>query len=360
MSWYQKHSRRLPWRETDAPYPIWVSEVMLQQTQVATVVPYYRRFMQRFPQIRHLAAADLQEVLKHWEGLGYYARARNFHRAAGLVISDYGGKVPDTWNEFRQFPGVGEYIAAAVLSLAFGQPYAVVDGNVKRVLARLYMLDAPVNRAASHKVFRKTADVLLDRENPGRFNQAIMELGALVCKPAQPVCKNCPLSRFCRALRTRQVAGYPKREKRRPIPLYQIAIGVVLDEDRVLITLRPTDGLLGGLWEFPGGKIKDAETPQAACIRELREEVGLKVAVDQSLTRIRHAYTHFRIEADVFVCSRVSGRVVLNGPTDYRWIRVEEIDAFAFPKANHKFIPELKRLVTERSLRLGGKQRREP
>jgi A/G-specific adenine glycosylase len=348
-AWYRQHRRSLPWRETSDPYAIWVSEVMLQQTQVATVIPYYKRFMARFPEISDLAAADLQDILKSWEGLGYYARARNLHRAARMVVTENSGRIPDSWGAFRKLPGVGDYIGAAVLSIAFRQAHAVVDGNVKRVLARLGMKNEPINRPACHKVFRRAAEDLLDTRAPGRFNQAMMELGALVCKPAGPVCTRCPVNNFCRAWQAGRTADYPRREKRSPVPEVPIAIGVVWQGDRVLITRRPTDGLLGGLWEFPGGKVKVDETPEASCVREIREEVNLEVDIQKRLARIRHAYTHFRIRADVFICRLVAGQVTLNGPTDHRWVRMDEIDAYPFPKANHKFIPKLKHWMEKRS-----------
>ncbi len=343
IRWYREHHRHLPWREAAAPYGIWVSEVMLQQTQVATVVPYYHRFMERFPDVASLAAADLQDVLKCWEGLGYYARARNLHQAARRVAADHGGRVPESWEALRGLPGVGDYIASAILSLAFGKPYAVVDGNVKRVLARLELLEDPVNRPGAHRLFQGAADRLLDPRDPGQFNQALMELGALVCRPAQALCVQCPLTPFCRAHAECRADAYPRREKRRAAPLYRIAVGVVREGDRVLITRRAPEGLLGGLWEFPGGKIGAGETPEAACVREIREEVGLAVDVIGLLAQVRHAYTHFRIAAEVFLCSRRSGAVTLDGPVDHRWVTMGEIDAFAFPRANHKFIPELRR-----------------
>jgi A/G-specific adenine glycosylase len=342
LDWYERNRRRLPWRETRDPYRIWVSEVMLQQTKVNTALPYYRRFLKQYPTLRKLAAADLGEVLKLWEGLGYYARARNLHRAAGMLAAGCGGRIPNRWDGFRALPGVGDYIAAAVLSIVFDRPHAVVDGNVKRVLARLLTMAAPTNQAASHKIFQAQADRLLDRRRPGDFNQAMMELGALVCTPTSPNCTICPLIRFCAAHRGGTVARYPRRVASRPVPEVRIAVGVVFKNRRVLITRRPAQGLLGGLWEFPGGKLRNGESPAAACVREIKEEVNLDVAVEESLVQIRHAYTHFRIHMHVFCCRFTAGRVRLNGPADHRWVRIADIDRFAFPRANHKFIPLLK------------------
>lgn len=341
IKWYLANHRDLPWRRSKNAYHIWVSEVMLQQTQVNTVLNYYRQFLKTFPNIQKLAGADLQVILKVWEGMGYYARAQNLHRAAKAVMQDHGGKIPDTWEVFHSLPGVGDYIAAAVLSIAFDQAHAVVDGNVKRVLARLYKIDAPVNQASSNKRFKEAADKLLDSQQPGIFNQAMMELGALICTPRNPSCNACPLNHFCRAYQTRQVTGFPKRQQTKATPQYHIAVGVVFKNNRVLITQRKADGLLGGLWEFPGGKIRDGESAQAACIREIKEEVNLNVNVDRHLATVKHAYTHFKIAMDVFCCRYISGRVHLRGPVAFRWIRLDEYKNFPFPKANHKFIPLL-------------------
>jgi A/G-specific adenine glycosylase len=356
LAWYEKNRRRLPWRETRDPYRIWVSEVMLQQTQVKTALPYYRRFSKEFPTLRKLADADLGDVLKWWEGLGYYARARNLHRAAGMLAACGGGRVPDRWADFRALPGVGDYIAAAVLSIAFERPHAVVDGNVKRVLARLRMMGAPTNQTASRKIFQAEADRLLDRRRPGDFNQALMELGALVCTPASPSCPACPLARSCAAHLGGAVARYPIRVASRPVPEEQIAVGVVFKNGRVLITRRPAQGLLGGLWEFPGGKLREDESPAAACVREIKEEVNLDVTVAEPLAQVRHAYSHLRIHLHVFRCRFRAGRVRLNGPVDHRWVRVAEIDRFAFPRANLKFIPLLKQHDAEGNATRGGKR----
>jgi A/G-specific adenine glycosylase len=342
LAWYEKNRRPLPWRETRDPYRIWVSEVMLQQTQVQTALPYYRRFLGRLPTLRKLADADLGAVLKLWEGLGYYARARNLHRAARMLTAGGNGRIPDRWEEFRALPGVGDYIAAAVLSIAFDRPHAVVDGNVKRVLARLQMIAAPANQSASRKIFQAEADRLLDARRPGDFNQALMELGALVCMPAAPNCTACPLIGCCCAHRSGTVGRYPRRAASRPVPEEEIAVGVVFKGDRVLITRRAPQGLLGGLWEFPGGKLRTGERPEAACVREIKEEVDLDVVVEESLAQVRHAYSHLRVRLHVFACRFAAGRVRLNGPVDHRWIRIAEIGRFAFPKANHRFIPLLK------------------
>jgi A/G-specific adenine glycosylase len=339
MHWYNIHHRHLPWRETADTYRIWVSEVMLQQTQVKTAVPYFLAFVDAFPTLEDLAKADLEQVLKLWEGLGYYARARNLHKAACRVVSDLDGRIPSRFTDFTALPGVGDYIASAVLSMAFGQAHAVVDANVKRVLARLLCLDVPVNLASAHRQFQTIADSLLDRNDPGRFNQAVMELGALVCKPAVPVCSVCPLADHCCALSAGQVQTFPLRLKAKKIPCRRISTGIVIKNGKLLVTRRKLSGLLGGLWEFPGGKRRKGETARAACIREIKEETGLDISISSFLTRVKHAYTHFTIEMDVFYCDYISGEVTLNGPIDYQWITLSEIKRFAFPKANHKFIP---------------------
>jgi A/G-specific adenine glycosylase len=217
-----------------------------------------------------------------------------------------------------------------------------VDGNVKRVLARLLLVEEPVNKSTSIKIYKEAADRLLSPQDPGTFNQAMMELGAMVCKPQQPLCSACPIQRMCVAHGTGRVGEYPKKLKRSPTPQFNIAVGVVFKNGRVLITRRKPEGLLGGLWEFPGGKIQNNEKAKDACIREIKEETNLSVGVDSQLGRIKHAYTHFKIVMDVFCCSYISGQVKLNGPVDHRWIKLDKLDDYPFPKANHKFFPELK------------------
>lgn len=344
LDWYQRHHRPLPWRESEDPYKIWVSEVMLQQTQVNTVIPFYRNFIQRFPDIGTLAEADLQEVLKFWEGLGYYSRARNLHKAARQIMSLHNGTIPADLNVFRQLAGVGPYIGAAVQSIAFDFAHAAVDGNVKRVLARLLKNDVPVNAASSHGIYQKKADELLATDHPGLFNQALMELGALICKPRSPMCMACPVSIFCQSFADGSQNEYPRRIKKAPVKTHPVSVGVIIHRHRMLITRRNPEGLLGGLWEFPGGKVRPGESAEQACIREIREEVNVDVDIISRLARIKHAYTHFKIEMDVFFCAYLSGAIRLSSAVDYRWITFEDIEHYPFPKANHKFIPLLENL----------------
>jgi A/G-specific adenine glycosylase len=348
LRWYRLNARRLPWRETNDPYAIWISEVMLQQTQVRTVLPYYAKFMHAFPDPASLANADLEQVLKLWEGLGYYARARNLYRASRVLVADHQGALPSNRDQLRKLPGVGEYIAAAVLSIAFNQPYPVVDGNVKRILARFFEIDAPVNQPATLKDLNRLAAHLLDPARPGDYNQALMELGALICAPRHPACGSCPVRSACLARRHRSVEAYPRKIKNRPSPSVHMVIAVVLKNDHALITRRAAEGLLGGLWEFPGGAVENGEPPAKACLRVVKQAVNLTVTVDSFLTRVTHAYTHFKLRADVFICSLKAGSIRLEEAVDYRWIRLDQIDQYPFPKANHKFFNALRVAFAER------------
>jgi A/G-specific adenine glycosylase len=342
LSWYDLNKRDLPWRRTSDPYEIWISEVMLQQTQVNTVIPYYENFLRRFPTISDLAKAELESVLKVWEGLGYYARARNLHSAALQIMSNHDGILPSTLSKLKQLPGIGDYTAAAVMSIAFNSPIAAVDGNIKRVFSRLMMMPQAINKPESNKVFSVTAASLLHKKNPGDYNQALMELGALICSPQNPECSHCPLVNLCEAARNHKISDYPVVAAKPKIPTYKIAVAIIIKGDRLLITKRKEKGLLGGLWEFPGGKLNNDEGASEACIREVKEETGLKVEPFSRLTHVKHAYTHFKIEMDVFLCRFLSGKVNLSGPVDFRWIELEQINDFPFPKANHKFLPALK------------------
>ncbi|MEK7790509.1 MAG: A/G-specific adenine glycosylase [Deltaproteobacteria bacterium] len=341
LSWYHSRKRPMPWRGERDPYKIWLSEVMLQQTQVETVVPYYEKWLKKFPTPQHVAQASEDEVLKMWEGLGYYARGRNFYEACRDVVRTYGGKVPDDSDSFAKLKGVGPYTVAAVQSIAFGRPLPAIDGNVKRVVSRLLTLKKPPSQSLSEiELFLKEN---ISKEEPGNFNQAMMDLGATLCRSERPACSTCPVSSFCEAFKKDEVGTFPIPERRPSRPHYRIAIGIVWRGDKILVTRRPSKGLLGGLWEFPGGKIEKGESAKECVVREIQEEVGLDVKAGNSVGVIRHAYTHFSIEMEGIPCQYVSGRPKALGCDAWRWIFWEEISSLAFPKANHKLFPLLQK-----------------
>lgn len=339
--WYNQNKRILPWRLTSDPYAIWVSEAMLQQTQVKTVIPYYMRFMKQFPTVAALARADGQRVLKAWEGLGYYSRARNLHRAAVMVTRKMNGQIPTEWETIRQLPGIGDYMAAAILSIAYGQPWAVADGNVKRVVARLRCLNTEVNLASGHKVFQRFAQQLLDKKAPGDHNQAMMELGALICTPRNPGCPDCPVARYCQAKKSGVVEHYPKRRKRSPIKEVPFVSGVVIKNGRILLVQRPENGLLGGLWEFPMVSLHAQDNPVDRLVHHIEASTRLMVTVGEHLSVVRHTYTHFRLHLQVYRCRWRSGRVRLNGPSAFDWVTPGQLKEFPLHGAVHKVLPSL-------------------
>lgn len=341
LSWYGQFGRDLPWRQSRDPYSLWVSEVMLQQTQVKTVMPYYERWLNLFPTIEGLAIAEQQQVLKAWEGLGYYARARNLHRAAQVIVSHHDGVFPDRLVDVIQLPGIGRTTAGGILSAAFNQPVAILDGNVKRVLARLVALQMPPNRALAD--LWQLSEVLLDQQQPRDFNQAIMDLGATVCTPHQPLCPICPWKEHCQAYNQGIQAKLPMSETRAPLPHKSIGVAVIWnDRGQILIDRRRQEGLLGGLWEFPGGKVEAGETIEACIQREIREELGIEIAVGDRLIVVDHAYSHFRVTLNVHHCRYISGEPQAIECDEVRWVTLADIDRYPFPKANVQIIDALR------------------
>jgi len=348
LAWYDRHTRDLPWRAPGRmrdPWSVWVSEAMLQQTQVKTVIPYYRRFMARFPRLEDLARASAAEALKLWEGLGYYRRCLNLQAAAREVVTRFNGRIPTDPALFRSLPGVGEYIAAAVLSISRGLRLPVVDGNVIRVITRFRAVAEDVTRSATRRGIAEFLARSMPAAEPGRFNQAVMELGALVCTPTSPACPACPLRRACLALSSAEPEAFPRRRPRRTVPEYAVSVAVILEKDRFLVQRRPYAGHLGGLWEFPGGKANTGESPEQALLRECREELGVDLHIVANLGLVRHAYTHFRIRMTVFVCALGEANARLSPGPARRWITPAEIPELPFPAANHKVFALLERYL---------------
>jgi A/G-specific adenine glycosylase len=340
LRWFARERRDLPWRRRRDLYGIWISEVMLQQTRVETAIPYYRRFLKRFPTLKALAAAPLREVLKAWEGLGYYSRARHLLRAARIVAERHGGRVPAGYAEFRALPGVGEYIAGAVLSIGAGAALPVVDGNVLRVACRWRGFTGDVRLPATRRRVRAFLEGIIPAAAPGRFNEALMELGALVCLPRAPRCPACPLRPACFARRRGRTGSLPVKGRKKPVPEHDVALAMIARRGRVYIQQRPEEGHLGGLWELPGGKCRAGERPLAAVVRECREELGAEVQALRELAVVRHAYSHFRVRLHVFACRPLRGRFRPGRP--HAWVRVDDLEAYPFPAANHRFMKELR------------------
>jgi len=339
-TWFQAKRAHLPvpGRGDSNPYAIWVAEVMLQQTQVTTVWPYYENWMEKYPSISSLAVADQDQVLKSWEGLGYYSRARNLHRGAQYVTDTFNGKLPETVPELLKIPGVGTYTAAAIASLAFGIPEPLIDGNVLRVYSRVTRLTADIGLSKTKATITSELAQLINPEQPAEFNQGLMDLGRVICTPRNPDCESCPLKKICLSARTEDVESFPVKEKRKPLPHYHIVIGLIQKGDYFLIQKRPVNGLLGGLWEFPGGKIERGEKSEAALLREIKEETGLDVDLGKKIGTINHAYTHFKITMSAWFCDWIAGEAQTNASSENKWIHFSDMNTYAFPKANLKIL----------------------
>jgi A/G-specific adenine glycosylase len=343
IDWFEKHRVDLPWRRTNDPYAIWLSEIMLQQTQVATVIPYYERFLARFPTVQDLGAAPLGDVLKLWEGLGYYSRARNLHRAAKMIVERSNGQFPTSLEGLRSLPGIGRYTAGAIASLAFGIDAPVLDGNVIRILTRWFNISDDVRATSTKNMLWALATMLVPDGRAGPWNEGLMELGRLICTPRSPACSACPVAAFCEARELGLQHERPVKQLRPKTPHYDVTAAVITrDDGRILIAQRPPEGLLGGLWEFPGGKRESGETLPDCLHREIREELDIEISVGEQIGVVRHGYTHFRITLYAFACQHVSGIPQKIGVADYAWIMLDDLDHYAFPVTDQKIIALLR------------------
>ena len=352
LAWWQIHGRKDPaqkpwmfkedgtWPLTEDSLPlygIWIAEVMLQQTQLSVVLPYWQRWMKVFPSEEALASASLEQVRLQWQGLGYYSRARRLHEAAQqLVQRPWPGDL-DGW---MALPGIGRTTAGGILSSALNAPTPILDGNVKRVLARFHVHGRPPSRDQS--LFWRWSEALLDRSRPRDFNQALMDLGATVCTLRRPGCNPCPWRDTCAAYASGDPSHWPVVEERKPLPFQVIGIGVVINAaGEVLIDQRLEEGLLGGMWEFPGGKQEPGEAIEACIAREFMEELGIVISVGEELITVEHAYSHKKLRFVVHLCSLISGEPQPLASQQVRWVRLDQLKDYPFPAANARMIEAL-------------------
>ena len=344
LPWFKANKRSMPWRSNRTPYRVWISELMLQQTRVDQVDPYFRRFMKRFPSLKSLAEASQEDVLKIWEGLGYYSRARNLHRAARIISSEHRGRFPNTKEQMLSLPGIGDYTAAAIGSLAFNLDLAVLDGNVIRVLTRLFAYTSDSRSAAAKKELQQLADILLVKGDAGNYNEAMMELGAVICLPRNPRCDECPLTRVCLGYKSGRPADYPVKAPKKKVPHIIVGAAVVTNRrGEVLIAQRRDQDMLGGLWEFPGGKQESGETIRQCIVRELEEELGIRVEVGEFLLTVNHAYSHFTMEMHTYYAVIRSGRPRPIHCQDFRWMKISDLRSVPYSRADLYIIDALEK-----------------
>lgn len=342
LKWYSRNARDLPWRKRRDPYAIWISEVMLQQTRVETALPYFERWMARFPSIRALAAASEHTVLKQWEGLGYYSRARSLRRAAQIIVRDHDGEIPSDVGALRRLPGVGAYTAAAVSSIAFGTDEPALDGNIRRVLARVFNMRAPVGSPLGERRLRALSIQNLPRGRAADFNQGLMDMGAAICLPRNPHCESCPVGNLCEAKRKGQQAQLPVRARRAPLRRVLMGAAVIAQQDRVLLSRRPSKGLLGGMWEFPKAEISGPSTDLTRIRNRLpaaiRDALELRVRPRKPLIQVRHTYSHFEVVVHAFLCSIRSSAI----PPGFRWVNASRLSRYPMGRVDRKIADSLR------------------
>ncbi|MGC9195452.1 MAG: A/G-specific adenine glycosylase [Syntrophobacteraceae bacterium] len=339
LAWFAANSRKLPWRVGYIPYQVWISEIMLQQTQVKTMLPYYHRWMARFPDIASIARAPEDDVLRLWEGLGYYARARNIKKAASIMVGDHGGEVPRDFDVLRRLPGIGLYTAGAIMSIAFNADCPAVDANAGRIFARLGDIAHPSGSKEFCDVVYRLASKLLPRGRSRDFNQALMDLGSMVCLGKDPLCVQCPLSLCCAAFRKGLTALRPvKANRKAPLQIARAAV-VMVREGKVLIRKRPLTGLMAQLWELPGGDVPPGASPQITLGRIWLDELGIRLGPLESLGVIKHSHTAFRVELHAFFCNDPNPvPSVVENAQQLKWASIAELEKLAFSSAHRRII----------------------
>ena len=343
LDWFAENKRVLPWRSDRTPYRVWISEIMLQQTRVETVIPYYLRWLAAFPDIQSLAKAGQQDVLRLWEGLGYYSRARSLHRTAQIIVSEYDGVFPSDRKILERLPGIGRYTAGAIASIAFNQAVPALDGNIRRIYARLFDVDQPLGSKEAEKIFWNLAEEqLAGQDQPGTYHEALMDLGATVCQPTHPECGICPVIEYCQAYSKGIIENRPLILPKAAIPHHTVTAAIIHDAiGRVLIAQRPAKGLLAGLWEFPGGKQEQQESLEECLIREIQEELKVQVIIKAPYGIYKHAYTHFRVTLHAFLCEIGDQKPEAVEAQDIRWAGIPELSKFPMGKIDRQIANKL-------------------
>lgn len=344
LRWFRLNGRDLPWRRTYNPYHVWISEIMLQQTQMDRGVEYFLRWVERFPDVYAVAEAGEQEILKYWQGLGYYARARNLHRAAKKIVDQFHGEVPSEYNQLLTLPGVGVYTAAAIASVAGNHDIPVVDANVNRVYARIYDIGEPVRDRMVQKRIAEIAGKHLPRGRARAYNQALMDFGGLICRPRIPQCEICPVARWCRALKEGTTSQRPVSTPKKKIIAVHRVTGLIVHEGRVFIQQRRRNVVWGGLWEFPGGDLVGETSKEETLVQTVFDTTGFSVKVLRPITTVIHHYTHHKITLHCYLCALALAvtHPALREAIDYRWVYMEQIDGFGFPAGPRKILEHIK------------------
>ncbi|OGX23908.1 MAG: A/G-specific adenine glycosylase [Omnitrophica WOR_2 bacterium RIFCSPHIGHO2_01_FULL_48_9] len=334
--WYRRHSRDLPWRRTQDPYKIWISEIMLQQTTVTAVIPYYEKWIKEFPTVQDVARAPLQKILKNWQGLGYYTRAKNIHKSAQIIVEQYQGKIPQDPKELKKLPGFGPYTVGAVLSIAFDKRQPIIDANVRRVVMRQLAV-AGYAGPSQDPVILQFLERVMPQKGNNIFNQALMELGALVCRNGEPACLICPVQSTCQAYKKERQSLIPASQKR-VIKEVEAVIALIKKDGKYFIQRRPSKGLFADLWEFPGGKIEKGESAKAALYREVKEELDAEVRSANFLFQVQQFYTQFKANLHVWSCELAS---YPKADETHKWVARRHFDRYPMPSGSVKIVERL-------------------